>query len=325
MIMLLANWDLIRDHARMIGPFAMKLVGHDMQWDTFIYQDKASFEVVAQAQRAASGAANIVIEGAPGTGKTTLAHAMAYAIHSRAGGDSALISHYCTDDSNPVPDYLASAENGAVLFLYEVAQLSARAQAEIAMVSRSAGDVRVISASARDLAEAVRAGTFREDLFYQLAVVPLHLPPLAQRPADIPMLARHFASRFAYYLERPAFELTRDAIAKLSSYHWPGNVRELENVMHRAVLFTEGQIIGPDDLSFGGSQSAQGETVSAALVGCTVAEVERDLILQTLRHCGGNRTRAADILGISVRTLRNKIRLYGEGDDTCAPGFSRAA
>jgi DNA-binding NtrC family response regulator len=187
-------------------------------------------------------------------------------------------------------------------------------------------DVRILATSNRNLQEAVSRGTFREDLFFRLNVVDLPLPALRERPLDIPVLAEHFVARFAETNDMPKPTLTPEALQRLESYPWPGNVRELENTMHRTVLLASGHEIGPDDLLFTGSAAVPapaagtavaadglpGEAGTRNLVGRTVADVERDLIIDTLHHCLGNRTHASTILGISIRTLRNKLRQYGE-------------
>ena len=290
-----------------------------MQSDDFIYRDRAMAEQFAQAQKAMSRSANIFITGAPGTGKTALARHT----HAQSRVDSAFVPVYCPGDDTLAEDMSRHAADGNTVFLHDAAELSAQAQAELALALRADTGPQIIAATSCDLAEAVSAGTFREDLYYRLAVVTLNVPSLAKRPADIPALAAYFAERFAAAHGLPARDLGQDALNKLANHHWPGNVRELENVMQRAVLFAEGMTISARDINLAAAQASR-DPLSAALVGRTVADVERDLIVQTLRHCRGNRTQAADILGISVRTLRNKIRQYQE-EGTAVPAFSRAA
>ncbi|RIA55551.1 sigma 54-interacting transcriptional regulator [Dichotomicrobium thermohalophilum] len=294
--------------------------GTKMQWRTFIYRNAAMAELVVQAKKAARGSANILIEGAPGTGKAALARF----IHGCAEGAGELTSVYCAAGEDPAQALAAHAETGGTLLLHDVAELSAPAQAELAMALRRKSRAWIIAASARSLSDAVEAGTFRADVYYRLAVVTLQVPPLAERPEDIPVLAAHFAKRFAQAHGISPRPLAADARDKLAGYAWPGNVRELENVMQRAVLFAEGEAIRAEDVNLLAAPAGEGDPLSAALVGRTVADVERELILQTLRHCGGNRTQAAEILGISVRTLRNKIRQYHE-EGAEVPAFSRAA
>ena len=183
----------------------------------------------------------------------------------------------------------------------------------------------------------VREGAFREDLYFRLNVVTLDIPPLSRRPRDIPALAAHFVSLYAEANALPVPLLTEPARRMLLTHTWPGNVRELENTIHRAVLLATDGEIGPEAVILNaGTPPAGGLAASApiagggatGLIGRTVADVERDLIIDTLHHCLGNRTHAANILGISIRTLRNKLRLYmaegiavpmpGEGERTLA-------
>ncbi|HEY9550341.1 MAG TPA: helix-turn-helix domain-containing protein, partial [Kiloniellaceae bacterium] len=163
----------------------------------------------------------------------------------------------------------------------------------------------------------------------RLNVVNIQLPPLRARPQDIPILAQHFAAKYSEANGLSAtLQITPQALEVLRAHHWRGNVRELENTMHRAVLLAQDGRIGPEAVMLTGqslsqapqrpeSDEAAGNGSAAAgepkhLVGRTVADVEKDLILDTLDHCLGNRTHAATILGISIRTLRNKLKLYSE-------------
>jgi DNA-binding NtrC family response regulator len=174
------------------------------------------------------------------------------------------------------------------------------------------------------LTEAVRAGAFREDLMFRLNVVNLKIPPLRERPADIFELATHVIKKYSEANGLAVRPLSVEARRALNTTRWPGNVRDLENTLHRAVLLSSGAEIGVDGiLSPDGARLDQArgtgvaeqaalaaEQVTRGLVGRTVADVERDLILETLKHCLGNRTHAANILGISIRTLRNKLNEY---------------
>jgi DNA-binding NtrC family response regulator len=165
-----------------------------------------------------------------------------------------------------------------------------------------------------------------------LNVVNLRIPPLRERKDDLAALAQFFIDKYARANERPARKLSDEAMKQVLQHGWPGNVRELENAMHRATLLANAAEIGPEairapDGSAVGSRprdlmGAQIEAAQAAardLVGRTVAEVEQDLILETLTHCSGNRTHAAHILGISIRTLRNKLKLYSDGGVAVPP------
>ena len=210
------------------------------------------------------------------------------------------------------------------IFLDEVGEMSVTTQTKLLRVlqekefeplgsSRTIKtDVRVIAASNKDLEREVKEGRFREDLFYRLNVVPVSLPPLRERREDIPALAAHF---FAVYREKNRKELkdiSGKAMDMLMRYEWPGNIRELENCMERAVILARGEIIAPADLppiiqSLSREREIQGLNLPS---GISLQEVERTLILKTLEDTGGNRSRAAEILGINLRTLQNKLREY---------------
>jgi len=237
--------------------------------------------------------------------------------------------------------------NGGTLLLDEISEIDVRLQAKLLraiqerVIDRVGGtrpvpiDIRIIATSNRNLADAVRENAFREDLLFRLNVVNLKIPPLRERPADVIELAQYFARKYAAVNGVPARPLAQEARRTLTVNYWPGNVRELENTMHRAVLMATGVEIGPEAILTpdGGRLDQQrgtpsvahaalvAEQVSRALVGRTVADVERDLILETLKHCLGNRTHAANVLGISIRTLRNKLNEYAaDGMPVPPPG-----
>jgi len=173
-------------------------------------------------------------------------------------------------------------------------------------------DIRLIATSNRDLEEEVRKGSFRDDLYFRLNVINLRIPALRERPRDIEPLAEHFAKKYSAANGVDYCGLAPALRELLQRHTWRGNVRELENTMHRAVLLSGGGMIGPEAVMLSASKMEPGRdgANSAALVGRTVADVERALILDTLQHCLGNRTHAATILGISIRTLRNKLQQY---------------
>ncbi|WP_046867308.1 sigma-54 interaction domain-containing protein [Microvirga massiliensis] len=241
--------------------------------------------------------------------------------------------------------------NGGTLLLDEISEMDVRLQAKLLRalqertIDRVGGsqpvrvDIRVIATSNRNLGDEVRKGTFREDLLYRLNVVHLRLPALRERPADVLELARHFLKRYADANGLPDRPLSAESRDLILHSPWRGNVRELENTMHRAVLLASGSEITPDAImtpegeALGTSSSdpaaravQAAEAVTRGLVGRTVADVERDLILDTLDHCLGNRTHAARILGISIRTLRNKLNEYNlSGIVVPGPGQGRSA
>jgi two-component system, response regulator FlrC len=316
-----------------------------------VYRDEAMAQVIRLAQQIAPSDASVLITGDSGTGKEVLARYV-HARSARARG--AFISVNCA----AIPEQLLESElfghekgaftgaiarrigkfeeaNGGSLLLDEISEMDVRLQAKLLralqerVVDRVGGsrpvpiDIRVIATSNRNLGEAVRQNTFREDLLFRLNVVNLKIPPLRDRPADIVELAQHFARKYALANGLAPRPLSAEAKRQVATNRWPGNVRELENTMHRAVLLASGDEIGitailaPDGGRLDMSRppavahaALAAEAVTRALVGRTVAEVERDLILETLKHCLGNRTHAANILGISIRTLRNKLNEY---------------
>lgn len=227
--------------------------------------------------------------------------------------------------------------NGGTLLLDEISEMDLRLQAKLLRaiqereIDRVGGttpvkvDIRLLATSNRDLEEEVKAKRFREDLYFRLNVVNLNIPPLRERLADIEPLANYFAKKYALANDIAEKPITPNALAMLQAHYWRGNVRELENALHRAVLMSRGDKIDTDAIMLSGQTlvpegfhaSANGEQdmsnmIPGTLVGRTVADVERDLIIDTLQHCLGNRTHAATILGISIRTLRNKLKLYTE-------------
>jgi two-component system response regulator FlrC len=229
--------------------------------------------------------------------------------------------------------------SGGTLLLDEISEMDARLQAKLLRalqereIDRVGGskpvkvDIRILATSNRDLAQAVKDGIFREDLLYRLNVVNLRLPPLRERPGDVVALAEFFVKKYAAANGVPAKPISEEAKRRLAGHRWPGNVRELENAIHRAVLLSsgpeiedaavrlpDGQPLSPGDAGSRAAQAASlaAETVSRAFVGQTVAAMEQQLIIDTLSHCFGNRTHAANLLGISIRTLRNKLKEYTE-------------
>src|SRR5512140_2166040 len=320
-----------------------------------IYRDDAMARVVKLALQIAPSDASVLITGESGTGKEVLARY----VHARSNRakkpficvncaaipetllESELFGHEKGAFTGAVGRRIGKFEeaNGGTLLLDEISEMDVRLQAKLLraiqerVIDRVGGtrpvaiDIRIIATSNRNLADAVREGTFREDLLFRLNVVNLKIPPLRERPADILELAQHFAKKYADANGVPLRPISAEARRVLSSNRWQGNVRELENTMHRSVLMAQGDEIGADAiLTPDGDRLDLAKTVPAvahatfaaeqvtrALVGRTVADVERDLILETLKHCLGNRTHAANILGISIRTLRNKLNEYADG------------
>jgi DNA-binding NtrC family response regulator len=224
------------------------------------------------------------------------------------------------------------AEGGTIL-LDEVTEIDLPLQAKLLRVLQERtyervgasqtrhADVRVVATTNRDLAGEVTAGRFRQDLFFRLVVVPITVPPLRERIEDVPLLASHFAAAAAIRLSRPAFELSSDGLDLLCHYHWPGNVRELENLVTRVSVLSAAQRVTADDLRLwlidptghcvSAANAGSREAADAIPVGMRLDDMERRLIEATLEHFGGHRAKAAQALGIGIRTLTNKLRQYG--------------
>jgi len=322
-----------------------------------VHIDPRMAEVLKLAAKVAPSDAGILITGASGTGKELLARYV-HGKSTRKGGrfvavncaaipenlmESELFGHEKGSFTGAVARRLGKFEeaNGGTLLLDEISEMATHLQSKLLRaiqekeIDRVGGnkpvptDVRIIATSNRDMDSEVAKGNFREDLFFRLNVMSLKIPSLKDRPADIPVLAKHFAKKYAEANGMADLPIAEEALKMLSQHAWPGNVRELENAMHRAVLLSTGSEISSDAIMLSGMDTAAGEDAAlnegdgatTALVGRTVADVERDLIIDTLLHCLGNRTHAANILGISIRTLRNKLKQYGEqGINVPTPG-----
>jgi len=212
--------------------------------------------------------------------------------------------------------------SGGTLLLDEVSEMSLPLQAKFLRLlqerevrrvgSERAGkiDVRFVAATNKRLAEEVRAGRFREDLYYRLNVIPVRIPPLRERPDEIPSLARHFCEKYGREWGFGKIDLDESGCAALQTRPWYGNVRELENVIQRAVALGHTGILSAADLGLQAVPPGPSSAAAEVPVGVPLEELERRAIDRTLECVGGNRTRAARILGISVRTLRNKLRQY---------------
>ena len=318
-----------------------------------IHADPRTRQLLAVAERVAASDAGLLIVGASGAGKELLAR-FVHAKSRRAAArfvavncaaipeallESELFGHEKGAFTGGVARRIGRFEeaDGGTLLLDEISEMDIRLQAKLLRaiqereIDRVGGsrpvkiNVRILATSNRDMETEVAAGRFRADLWFRLNVMTLAIPALAERPQDIAVLARHFAGKYASANALPFRPLSDEALAALQAHSWPGNVRELENAIHRAVLLAAGSYIEADAilLSGGPRRTSLGEGDGAAsLVGRTVADVERDLIIDTLRHCFGNRTHAATILGISIRTLRNKLKQYiDEGVDVPAAGL----
>jgi DNA-binding NtrC family response regulator len=292
------------------------------------------FEIVDQV---APSKATVLITGESGTGKELVANAI-HARSPRASGpfvklhcaalaetllESELFGHERGSFTGAMArkDGRFSIADGGTLFLDEIGEISPAVQVKLLRFlqehefERVGGtqtirvDVRVIAATNRNLVEEVKAGRFREDLFYRLNVVTVDMPPLRDRKTDIPALSKFFVDRYAKDNSKNIEAIAPQTLELLMSYDWPGNVRELENAIERAVVLTNGSVLEPRHLPPNVRPTATPNGMPP-IPGSTLAEIERYAILETLKSTGGSTSKAADILGISVRTIQYRLHDY---------------
>ena len=326
-----------------------------------IYASAAMAKTLALADQIAPSDASVMITGESGTGKEVIARYI-HKKSKRSGNtmisvncaaipenllESELFGHEKGSFTGAVARRIGKFEeaDGGTILLDEISEMDIRLQTKLLRVlqerevDRIGGNkpvkvnIRVLATSNRNMLDAVKKGTFREDLYFRLNVIALEMPSLRDRKDDIKPLAEHFIEKYSKANGVPTRKLSEAALAKMQAYGWQGNVRELENSMHRSVLLATGEKIEPDAIMLQGMpetnaapaptpagtspKPASGNT--GGLVGRTVDSVEQELILDTLNYCLGNRTHAANILGISIRTLRNKLKLYSDSGAPVAP------
>jgi len=312
-------------------------------------------ELFEMIQQAAPTQATVLIQGESGTGKELVAHAVHrlstrskapfVAVHCAALSDTLLESELFGHEKGAFTGAVARRKgrfelaDGGTLFLDEISEINPSVQVKLLRVleercfERVGGDapvevdIRLIAATNRNLREWVDAGKFREDLFFRLDVVNITLPPLRQRLDDIPMLSTHFIREFAAKNNRSIDGITPDAVAMLTEYHWPGNVRELRNTIEKMVVLSRGDRLTARDIP-ANIRSQVKTTVpspprpaapSNVLPGVSLADTERAMIFAAIEQQGGSRTKAADVLGISRRTLHRKLKQYEEEDNGGIP------
>ncbi len=307
----------------------------------FVAEDPAMRLVLELANKAAARDATILIEGESGVGKEVLARYI-HAKSPRRGGpfiaincaalpenllESELFGHEKGAFTGAVARKQGKFElaDGGTLLLDEISEMAPSIQAKLLralqekQIDRVGGrypinvNVRVIATTNRNLEKEVREGSFRLDLYYRLNVVPLRIPPLRQRKADIIALAELFLARQASEYGVSPKTLDAGAKALLKEFHWPGNVRELENLMERVSIFVDSDVVSKEDVErlFRLGPGLEEKFLTDANV-MTLKEMEKRMIMNALRNHNGNRTHAAKMLGISVRTLRNKLKEYKE-------------
>ncbi|MGD9123638.1 MAG: sigma-54 dependent transcriptional regulator [Desulfarculaceae bacterium] len=306
-----------------------------------VTRDQRMQKLLEMAQTVADSRATVLISGESGTGKELFAR---YLHENSSRKNNPFVAVNCAS----LPEGLLESElfghekgaftgavakkpgkfelaDGGTILLDEISEMPVSLQAKLLRVlqenevDRVGGkrpvpvDVRVVATTNRDLKEHIEKGQFRQDLFYRLNVIPLHIPPLRQRPGDVLLLAEYFLNQFAAENHKEGMSIGDNARKLIAGQEWPGNVRELMNTMERAVLLSQDSIINSETLMFEetGAPAPTG-TISADQLGLppTLRDAERVLINRALEHTDGNRTHAAKILGISVRTLRNKLNEY---------------
>lgn len=298
-------------------------------------------QILSDVGKIAKSSSSVFISGESGTGKEVIAHA----IHAQS---HRTLQPFIKVNCAAIPSALLESEffghekgafTGAInkklgrfeladrgtLLLDEISEIPLELQSKLLRAvqemefERVGGirpirvDVRLISTSNRPMKEAVAQKIFREDLYYRLNVVPIHLPPLRERKDDILPLAEFFLTRLCEENQKPLKHLCPSARQKLTDYHWPGNIRELANVIERTVVMNATDVIEAHHVYIDLSCPIKEAPSSALPVGITLAEMEKKLILETLAREKNNRTKAAQVLGISIRTLRNKLHAYQNG------------
>lgn len=304
-----------------------------------VTQDPRSLNILRLAKKIAPSRATVLIQGESGTGKEVFA----LFIHRHSGkAERPYVAINCAS----LPDGLAESElfghekgsftgatnkkigkfelaNHGTIVLDEISEMSMPIQAKLLraiqerVIDRVGGskpipiDVRIIAISNENLRKAVNKGKFREDLFYRVNVIPFTIPPLRERKGDIPLLVQHFLEKYSSLNGRGMATISDEALSALMGLEWKGNVRELENTIERATLLTEHETILPEHLFLEDAANDKHKPIQIR-PGMTVKEMEKELIFKTLQEVNDNRTHAADMLGVSIRTLRNKLREYKE-------------
>ncbi len=323
----------VQDNIQESGPVAAGPPTPPCEED-IIYQSEAMSRIMAMVGRVAGTDSTVLITGESGTGKGLIARK----IHQFSARQA---MPFVTVDCGTLVETLFESElfghvkgaftgantnkigkfelaQGGTLFFDEITNISLEVQAKLLRaveerkISRVGShrvrtvDVRLIAATNKDLPTAIRQGAFREDLFYRLNVVSIHLPALRERKADIPLLISYFLEKYAPRLNKQVKGISPEALRLLQEYSWPGNVRELENTIERLVVLSPGPDIQPYDLAFSGTDLARSPLADIE----TLRDMERDHIMRILHQCEGRRSDAARILGIDRKTLREKLKRY---------------
>jgi DNA-binding NtrC family response regulator len=307
--------------------------------DQIVGQSKQMKDVFAKIQRAAPVDSTVLILGESGTGKELVAQALHHNSLRKKGPfvavncaavpatlvESELFGHVRGAFTGATDRRIGRFEqaDGGTLFVDEIGDFEIGLQAKLLRVLETLTvtpvgghedrkvDVRVVAATSRDIRKMVEEGTFREDLYYRLNVVTIHLPPLRERPDDIPLLLEHFLKEISEQKHTPMKRVSPEVMRRFSQYRWPGNVRELRNMLESMMVLAEGDMLTerdlPDRIAAGAAPTSNAQELPTGL---TMEELERLAITKALDQFGGNRTHAANRLGISVRTLQRKLRQY---------------
>ena len=307
--------------------------------DQIVGQSKQMQDVFARIRRAAPVDSTVLVLGESGTGKELVAQALHHNSPRKKGPfvavncaavpatlvESELFGHVRGAFTGATDKRMGRFEqaDGGTLFIDEIGDFELPLQAKLLRVLETLTltpvgghedrkvDVRVLAATSRDIRKMVQDGTFREDLFYRLNVVQVVLPPLRDRPDDIPILVEHFLKEIAQQKGTPPRRISPEVMRRFQSYRWPGNVRELRNTLESMMVLADGESMTERDLPERIAEGSQAEPLPKEIpTGLTMEELEKLAITKALDQCGGNRTHAANRLGISVRTLQRKLRQY---------------
>jgi len=327
--------DLMRENK-----YLKEEISSRYRYDNIIGKSSNILKIFETLKSVADSSATVFIQGPSGTGKELIARALHYNSSRR---NRPFIKTNCA----ALPEGLMESElfghekgaftgairtrqgrfevaNGGTLLLDEISEMSPALQAKLLRVLQEKEfervgdtkpirvDVRIIATTNKDIKEEIKNGTFREDLFYRLNVIPIHVPPLKERKKDIPILVQHFIAKYNNEHSRSIKDISQEAMDLLMRLDWPGNVRELENRIERAVIMAKQDILEPMHFIFEGDSFDAIREFESEDTNVTLREMEKQLIFKTLRGYNNNRTKTADILGISVRTLRNKLNEYKE-------------
>jgi DNA-binding NtrC family response regulator len=316
-------------------------LGRRYEYDNIVGRSEPMQEIFATIERVAPTRATVLLAGESGVGKDLIARAIHFHSPRR---DRPLVKINCTAiPENLMESELFGYEKGAftgantskpgkfeqadtgTVFLDEIGDVPASIQVKLLRVLQEREferlgsnvtrhiDVRVVAATNQDLRAALEQGTFREDLYYRLNVVPLNIPPLRDRKVDIPFLAGHFVQKLAADMGSRVESITDEAVEKLMSYHWPGNVRELENVIERSLVMCSGTELDADDIKLENAPRPRQQSGDPSFLpeGLTLDQYEQELIREALRRADGNKSQAARLLGLTRNALRYRLTQMG--------------